>query len=245
MQNRTQRIFSFGLALFATGLIACSDKNGDGAKEEETASAKAGKSKTPGAEATATATSTSPAELLKVALEGLPEEGPLLAKIKTAKGTITLELFEKRAPLTVANFVSLARGKKKWQDPKSKEWATKPFYDGLTFHRVIPGFMIQGGCPLGTGTGTPGYKFKDEYHPELKHSKPGILSMANAGPNTNGSQFFITERPTPQLDGLHAVFGQVLEGMDTVKSIARVPTKGTRPKPVFVIESVSIERGEE
>jgi peptidyl-prolyl cis-trans isomerase A (cyclophilin A) len=191
-----------------------------------------------------TRTATSPAELLKLALAGLSEQGSLLAKIKTSKGSITLQLFEKRAPLTVANFVALTRGKRKWQDPKSKQWVTKPFYDGLTFHRVIPGFMIHGGCPLGTGTGTPGYEFSDEFHPELKHKQPGILSMANAGKNTNGSQFFITERPTPQLDGIHSVFGQVVEGMETVKAIARVPTQGTHPKPALVIDTITIERGQ-
>jgi peptidyl-prolyl cis-trans isomerase B (cyclophilin B) len=128
------------------------------------------------------------------------------ATIKTNKGDITLTLFEDRAPTTVANFVNLA---------------TKGFYNGLKFHRVIENFMIQGGCPRGTGTGGPGYKFEDEFVPELKHNKPGILSMANAGPNTNGSQFFITHVPTPWLDGKHTVFGQVdtAQDQDVVNSI--------------------------
>lgn len=119
---------------------------------------------------------------------------PISAVIKTSKGDIHLKLFPNEAPLTVLNFVNLSK---------------RGFYDNLTFHRVIPNFMIQGGCPLGTGTGGPGYRFKDEFSPELRHNKPGILSMANAGPNTNGSQFFITHVPTPHLDDRHSVFGEV------------------------------------
>ncbi len=126
------------------------------------------------------------------------------AIFETSKGTIRLELFEDKTPKTVDNFESLCE---------------KQFYDGLTFHRVIPDFMIQGGCPEGTGTGGPGYRFEDEFHPELKHDGPGVLSMANAGPNTNGSQFFITHVPCPHLDGRHSVFGKVLEGQDVVDSI--------------------------
>lgn len=126
------------------------------------------------------------------------------ATISTDRGDIVLELFADKTPKTVENFETLAK---------------KGFYDGLTFHRVIPDFMIQGGCPDGTGAGGPGYKFADEFHPELKHTGPGILSMANAGPNTNGSQFFITHVATPWLDGKHSVFGKVLEGQDVVDSI--------------------------
>ena len=126
------------------------------------------------------------------------------AIFETSKGTIRLELFEDKTPKTVDNFESLCE---------------KKFYDGLTFHRVIPDFMIQGGCPEGTGTGGPGYRFEDEFHPELRHDGPGVLSMANAGPNTNGSQFFITHVPCPHLDGRHSVFGKVLEGQDVVDSI--------------------------
>ncbi|MCB9639047.1 MAG: peptidylprolyl isomerase [Myxococcales bacterium] len=124
------------------------------------------------------------------------------AVIYTTKGTIVAELFAKRAPRTVANFVGLATGQKPWKDPKTGQMQhNKPFYDGIIFHRVIPNFMVQTGCPLGKGIGGPGYKFADEFHPELKHDKPGILSMANSGPNTNGSQFFITHRATPWLNG--------------------------------------------
>jgi peptidyl-prolyl cis-trans isomerase B (cyclophilin B) len=131
----------------------------------------------------------------------------LVATIHTSKGKIRLNLFPEQAPLTVLNFVNLAK---------------RGFYNGLTFHRVIPNFMIQGGCPLGTGTGGPGYRFRDEFSPALKHDKPGILSMANAGPNTNGSQFFITHVPTPWLDNKHTIFGQVvsLEDQKVVNSIA-------------------------
>ncbi|MGA0333153.1 MAG: peptidylprolyl isomerase [Kiritimatiellia bacterium] len=128
------------------------------------------------------------------------------ATIKTNKGDIVLELYDSRAPKTVANFEKLAKD---------------GFYDGIKFHRVIADFMIQTGCPLGTGTGGPGYTFEDEFHPELRHTGPGILSMANAGPNTNGSQFFITHVPCPWLDGKHAVFGSVITGQDVVDSIAQ------------------------
>lgn len=127
-----------------------------------------------------------------------------IATFETNKGTIKIELFDDKTPKTVANFEKLA---------------SDSFYDGLKFHRVIPDFMVQGGCPTGTGTGGPGYKFADEFHPSLKHDTPGILSMANAGPNTNGSQFFITHVPTPWLDGKHTVFGKVIEGQDVVDSI--------------------------
>lgn len=129
-----------------------------------------------------------------------------VATIETARGTIRLELFADKAPKTVANFEKLAQ---------------QGFYDGLKFHRVIPDFMIQGGCPKGDGTGGPGYKFADEFHRDLKHSGPGILSMANAGPNTNGSQFFITHVATPWLDGKHTVFGRVLSGQDVVDSVVQ------------------------
>src|SRR5208282_3543852 len=132
------------------------------------------------------------------------------AIFETSLGEITCELFPQHAPETVENFVGLATGTKEFIDPKTRKPASRPFYDGLIFHRVIPDFMIQGGCPLGTGTGGPGYRFKDEFSKELRHDKPGMLSMANAGPNTNGSQFFITHVPTPWLDGKHTIFGAVV-----------------------------------
>jgi len=182
---------------------------------------------------------------LDKALEGLDGSGKLLAKIETSTGTMVVELFHEKAPQTVANFVGLARGTRPWQDPATGAWQTKPFYDGLTFHRVIPNFAIQGGDPLGTGKGTPGYRFADEFVTELKHDKPGVLSMANAGtPDTNGSQFFITERPTPHLDGRHSVFGAVVEGFEVEKRIARVPADMTtgRPTVPVKIERITVYR---
>jgi len=148
------------------------------------------------------------------------EEG-MYAKFQTSKGKITIRLFYNRAPMTVSNFVGLAEGTKNWRDPTSGKSIKKPYYDGLSFHRVIKNFMIQGGDPLGNGTGGPGYTFKDEFHTELKHNKPGVLSMANAGANTNGSQFFITHVPTPHLDNKHSVFGEVVEGMNVVNMIEK------------------------
>jgi cyclophilin family peptidyl-prolyl cis-trans isomerase len=152
-----------------------------------------------------------------------------IAKVQTNHGTFSVELFEERAPRTTRNFIDLA---------------DKGFYDGVVFHRVIAGFMIQGGDPTGSGRGGPGYTIPDEFHPELKHTGEGILSMANAGPNTGGSQFFITLDATSWLDGKHAVFGKVVEGMDVVRAIGSTPTgPGDRPLKEVVMESVSVEGG--
>lgn len=165
----------------------------------------------------------------------------MLATFETSMGTFKVKLFNDKAPKTVANFVELAKGAKEWTDPKTGSKVKKPFYDGLTFHRVIPDFMIQGGCPLGTGTGDPGYKFADEFGPGLKHDKPGMLSMANAGPNTNGSQFFVTVAATPWLDGKHAIFGEVTEGMDVVNQISTAKTgSGNKPSTPIVMKKVTI-----
>jgi peptidyl-prolyl cis-trans isomerase A (cyclophilin A) len=155
------------------------------------------------------------------------------AVFDTSEGKFKVKLHADKAPKTVENFVNLADGSK----------TGKPFYDGLVFHRVIPDFMIQGGCPEGSGRGGPGYKFADEFHKDLRHSKPGILSMANAGPNTNGSQFFITVANTSFLDDKHAVFGEVVEGYDVVKKISTVPRdRSDRPKTDVTIRTVKIEK---
>ena len=165
------------------------------------------------------------------------------AQFDTSEGAFMIRLFDKQAPNTVANFVGLAEGTREWKDPQTGQPKTGPFYDGVTFHRVIDGFMIQGGDRLGTGTGGPGYKFADEFHPALRHSKAGILSMANSGANTNGSQFFITLGPTPHLDNRHSVFGEVVEGMDVVTRIGSVPTgRQDRPVKPVVINKVAIKR---
>lgn len=168
----------------------------------------------------------------------------MIAVFETSKGTFKVKLFADKAPKTVENFVGLAEGTKEWTDPKTGEKVKKPFYDGLTFHRVIKDFMIQGGCPLGTGTGGPGFRFEDEFPTGApKHDKPGILSMANAGPNTNGSQFFVTTVPTPWLDGRHTVFGEVVEGMDVVKSIENSKTGAMdRPSEPIVIKHLTIQK---
>jgi peptidyl-prolyl cis-trans isomerase A (cyclophilin A) len=165
------------------------------------------------------------------------------ARFATTEGNFTIHLFDKDAPNTVENFVGLAEGSKTWKDPRSGQKMNTPYYDGLIFHRVIDGFMIQGGDPTGTGSGGPGYTFADEFSPQRRHDKPGILSMANAGRNTNGSQFFITLGPTPHLDNRHSVFGEVVEGMDVVRKIGSTKTgPGDRPVKNVVINSIKIER---
>lgn len=167
----------------------------------------------------------------------------MIAVFETNRGTFKVQLFNDKAPKTVENFVGLAEGTKEWTDPKTGEKVKKPFYDGLKFHRVIPNFMIQGGDPLGNGTGGPGFRFADEFDASLHHDKPGKLSMANAGPNTNGSQFFVTVAATPWLDGKHTIFGEVIEGMDVVNAISTAKT-GPMDRPVedIVIKHLKIER---
>ncbi|TVR02659.1 MAG: peptidylprolyl isomerase [Deltaproteobacteria bacterium] len=182
--------------------------------------------------------SESPEEIL-AAFEG---EGRLTATFVTSYGEIHCALHEEEVPNTVANFVGLAAGLKTWLDPRTNEPRRGRFYDGLIFHRVIPNFMIQGGDPLGQGIGGPGYRFEDEFHPRLRHNRPGTLAMANSGPNTNGSQFYITEVPTPHLDNRHSVFG-ACENVDVVTRIANVSTNpASRPLQDVVIDQVRIHR---
>jgi len=165
------------------------------------------------------------------------------ASFETSQGNIVCKLFEREAPNTVANFIGLAEGTKEFRDARTSAKTKRPFYNGLSFHRVVPKFMIQGGCPLGTGTGDPGYKFADEFHASLRHDKPGKLSMANAGPNTNGSQFFITVAPTPWLDNRHTIFGEVVEGQDVATKISELPRDSSdRPRTPVVLQKVRIER---
>jgi peptidyl-prolyl cis-trans isomerase A (cyclophilin A) len=165
------------------------------------------------------------------------------AQFVTSEGNFTVRLFDQEAPKTVENFIGLAQGTKEWTDPRTNKKVKQPYYDGIIFHRVISGFMIQGGDPLGQGIGGPGYNFADEFHPKLRHSKLGMLSMANRGPNTNGGQFFITLGPTPHLDDRHSVFGEVVEGLDIVQKIGATPTDARdRPVKDVVITSVKIER---
>ena len=165
------------------------------------------------------------------------------AIFETSQGNIVIKLLEKEAPKTVENFVGLAEGTKEYTNEKTGKKEKRPFYDGLIFHRVIPEFMIQGGCPHGSGMGGPGYKFADEFHPSLKHAKPGKLSMANSGPNTNGSQFFITVAATPWLDNRHTIFGEVVEGQEVANKISTLPRdRSDRPNTPVTINHVKIER---
>jgi peptidyl-prolyl cis-trans isomerase A (cyclophilin A) len=169
----------------------------------------------------------------------------LYATLKTSMGDVTIQLFPDHAPETVRNFVGLADGSKEWTDPETGLKRTERFYDGLVFHRVISGFMIQGGCPRGTGTGGPGYKFKDEPHPELTFDKPYLLAMANAGPGTNGSQFFVTVAPTTWLNFKHTIFGEVADepSRRVIDEIASVETdRGDRPVEPVVLERVDIQQ---
>ena len=168
----------------------------------------------------------------------------LTATLHTNQGPVVIRLFPDHAPKTVRNFVELAEGGKQWTDPRNGRPTTAKLYDGTIFHRVIPDFMVQGGDPLGSGRGGPGYKFADEFHPDLAFDRPYLLAMANSGPGTNGSQFFITVAPTPWLNGKHTIFGEVIEGADVVDLISRVKTGSQdRPAEDVVIESVTVDRG--
>lgn len=166
----------------------------------------------------------------------------LYATFETSMGAIRVRLLPEEAPKTVENFVGLATGTKAWRDPATGETVKRPLYDGTIFHRVIPDFMIQGGDPLGNGRGGPGYTFEDEFQSGRKFDRPGLLAMANAGPNTNGSQFFITEVETPWLNNRHTIFGVVVEGMEVVNAIANVARgPNDRPRTDVVLETVRIE----
>jgi peptidyl-prolyl cis-trans isomerase A (cyclophilin A) len=168
----------------------------------------------------------------------------LTATLHTNQGPVVIRLFPDHAPKTVRNFVELAEGGKQWTDPRDGRPTTAKLYDGTIFHRVIPDFMIQGGDPLGSGRGGPGYQFADEFHPELAFDRPYLLAMANSGPGTNGSQFFITVAPTPWLNRKHTIFGEVIEGADVIDLISRVKTASQdRPAEDVTIESVTVERG--
>ncbi len=165
----------------------------------------------------------------------------LTATLQTSHGDIEVELYDERVPNTVENFVGLATGDKEWEDPETGEEMDEPLYEEVPFHRIIDGFMIQGGDPTGTGRGGPGYTFDDEFHPDLRHDGPGVLSMANRGPDTNGSQFFITLDAQPHLDDKHAVFGEVIDGMDVVEEIGSIETgPQDQPKEDVVLESVEV-----
>ncbi len=168
----------------------------------------------------------------------------LTATLQTNQGAIVVRLFPDHAPKTVRNFTELAEGQREWTDPRSGRKTAARLYDGTVFHRVISNFMIQGGDPLGTGSGGPGYRFADEIHPDLAFDKPYLLAMANAGPGTNGSQFFITVTPTPWLNGKHTIFGEVVEGNEVVDRISQVKT-GRQDRPVedVVLQSVTVDRG--
>jgi peptidyl-prolyl cis-trans isomerase A (cyclophilin A) len=165
------------------------------------------------------------------------------AIFETSMGNIICRLFDKEAPKTVENFIALAEGRKEFTNEIGGKKEKRNFYDGLNFHRVIPEFMIQGGCPRGDGRGGPGYSFQDEFHPSLRHAKAGKLSMANSGPNTNGSQFFITVAPTPWLDNRHTIFGEVVEGQEVADKISKTPRDGSdRPRTPVVLQKLRIER---
>lgn len=169
----------------------------------------------------------------------------LYATFETSMGNMVAELFWEKAPKTVANFVGLAEGTKEWTDPKTGKARNDSLYAGTIFHRVIPDFMIQGGDPLGRGTGGPGFRFEDEFHPALRHDGPGVLSMANSGPNTNGSQFFICEVSTPWLDDRHSVFGKVVTGTELIPQITGVDRDGRdKPHTDVVLKAVKIGRGQ-
>ncbi len=238
------RILTTGLLLLA--LTACSkdkDKETPQAKPPEAASssAKAPEFKAPPSSTAQSTTPPPPPANLTGWQKDAMEGKDLYATLETSEGTIVVKLFSKDAPKAVANFVGLASGQKEWKDPANLQMTTRPLYDGTVFHRVIPNFMIQGGDPLGKGIGGPGYAFEDEFQSGRTFDKPGILAMANRGPGTNGSQFFITVAATPWLNNHHTIFGETVKGYDVVEKISKVPTVGANaPVTPVVIKKVTI-----
>jgi peptidyl-prolyl cis-trans isomerase A (cyclophilin A) len=221
MHPTRRRALQAGVALAAAGLAGCSSASSPSTTRPESTE-----------QTTSTATSRS---------ADLPTADG--ATLRTTMGDVTVELSPGLVPLTVGNFVGLATGELAWRDPETGDVRDDPLYANVPFHRVIDGFMIQGGDPTGTGRGGPGYTFDDEFHPDLTHDSAGVLSMANSGPNTNGSQFFVTLDAQPHLDGRHAVFGRVVEGMDVVEAIGAVATDDNdRPLEPVLLESVAVER---
>ena len=225
------------LLVFASLLSACSATPVSPAPINETQNPSL--SPSPTATPSPTIASKTTSELLN-----LKPNPKMHATFKTSQGSIKVELFFDKAPNTVANFVALSEGTKDWVDPQTgKTVSGKPLYNGTIFHRVIKDFMVQGGDPLGNGTGGPGYKFADEFDPSLTFEKPFMLAMANSGVNTNGSQFFITTVPTTWLNGKHTIFGKVIEGMDIVTAISNTPTnQSDQPVKQITLNSVTIER---
>ena len=182
---------------------------------------------------------------LKMATQGLKVKGLLYAGIHTSMGEIIVRLWDQEAPNAVANFVGLSRGNREWQDPTTGRWWKHALYRNVPCHRVIPDFMIQCGDPTGVGRGGPGYTFADEIKPSVHFDRAGLLAMANRGPNTNGSQFFITDGPAPHIDGKHTIFGEVIKGMDIVSKIARAPVAaGHRPEPEVLIKTIEVFKAE-
>ncbi|HKY20626.1 MAG TPA: peptidylprolyl isomerase [Vicinamibacterales bacterium] len=230
--------------LFASALAIVPVGAQTTAKPTATAQKPAAAAKKPAAPPATTQKPATPAAPAVPAASAAKHGPGVYAHFTTNHGTMVARLFDKDAPNTVQNFVGLAEGKKPWMNPRTKTMVRRPYYNNLTFHRIIPGFMIQGGDPEGTGRGGPGFKFADEFNVKLRHSKPGILSMANAGPNTNGGQFFITLVPTSHLDNRHSVFGELVEGTDVLMAIGKVPTnpEDNRPLKPVVIKTVRIER---
>ncbi|WP_317987832.1 peptidylprolyl isomerase [Hyalangium gracile] len=241
------RILTTGLLLLA--LTACSkdkEKETTQAKPPESAATSVKPPEPPQARPPEPpAPPTTPPPPAQAELTGFQKDAmegkDLYATLDTSEGTIVVKLFSKDAPKTVANFVGLATGQKEWKDPTTLQMTTRPLYDGTIFHRVIPKFMIQGGDPLGKGIGGPGYTFEDEFKSGRTFEKPGILAMANRGPATNGSQFFITVAPTPWLNNHHTIFGETVKGYDVVEKISKVPTSGgNAPVTPVVIKKVTI-----